>query len=85
MKNPFNLSLFSLWTDYLEFFKQETDTHGMQKTFEDYCLHKDMFPRLFESVFHPIIHVGYGVEFQIPLIFAEGKRLYENILLKNFY
>jgi len=61
-----------MFTDYLEFFEQEIHDKGMQKTFEEYGLHKDMFPRLFGGAFHPIIHVGYGVEFQIPLVFAEG-------------
>jgi len=66
------LSRDDLFTDYLEFFEEEIHDKGMEKTFEEYALHKDMFLRLFSGVFHPIIHVGYGIEFQISLILAEG-------------
>jgi hypothetical protein len=31
-----------------------------------------MLAQLFEGAYHPIIHVGFGVEFEQPSIVAEG-------------
>lgn len=61
-----------MWTDYLTFFDNVIKEDGMQKVFETYTFHPEMFPRLFGGAFHPLIHVGYGVEFQLPIILAEG-------------
>jgi len=44
----------------------------MKKCIEEYCFHREIFPRFLAGVFHNIIHVGYGVEFNIPLLVAEG-------------
>lgn len=44
----------------------------MEKVFNNFAFHPKMFPRLFSGAFHPLIHLGYGVEFQIPAVLAEG-------------
>lgn len=35
----------------------------------------EMVTRLLEGLLHPMIHVGFGVEFTLPGIFAEGNIL----------
>jgi Questin oxidase-like len=35
----------------------------------------EMLNRFLDGLLHPMIHAGYGVEFGIPGIFAEGKLL----------
>ena len=70
-----------LWTDYMNFFEDIVKKDGISKTFETYALHPKMFPRLFGGTFHPIIHVGYGIEFQIPMILAEGN--FSNFMYTN--
>ena len=32
----------------------------------------DLFARVIGGAFHPLIHIGYGLEFDIPGIVAEG-------------
>jgi len=61
-----------MWTDYLTFFDKIVALEGISKAIETYALHPSMFPRLFAGAFHPLIHLGYGVEFQIPIIVSEG-------------
>lgn len=63
----------SLWTDYLKFFDQVIKEDGMEKVFNTFAFHPRMFPKLFTGAFHPLIHLGYGVEFQIPAVLAEGR------------
>lgn len=68
--------MVSLWADYLDFFEKVIKEEGMQKSFEKYVFHPMMFTRLFAGAFHPIIHLGYALEFQIPLILAEGINIF---------
>ena len=46
---------------------------GMGKVFNTFTFHPAMFPKLFTGAFHPLIHLEYGVEFQIPAVLAEGR------------
>jgi len=65
------------------FFDGEVAEKGMVKCIEEYCFHREILPRFLAGVFHNIIHVGYGVEFNIPLLVAEGiamSCLHENYL-----
>lgn len=70
----FSLRIVRLWNDFLEFFDKIVKEEGMEKVFNYYAFHPQLFPRLFGGAFHPVIHLGYGIEFQIPIIVSEGKR-----------
>ena len=77
---------------YLEFFSNKLVTEGLDKTLEDYLYSKDanfgdraeadgsrqqeMFSRFMSGLMHPIIHVGYGLEFGLLGIVAEGTLFY---------
>lgn len=61
-----------MWSDYVDFFDKLVKEEGMEKAINEYAFHPLIFPRLFERAFHPVIHLGYGVEFQIPMIVSEG-------------
>ena len=65
------------YTDYLKFFEGEIDKKGWQNVLNEYVFARDeraddMLVRMFAGFLHPIIHVGFGVEFQQPAIVAEG-------------
>jgi hypothetical protein len=76
---------------YLEFFSNQLVTKGVGKTLEDYIYSKganfndrakmdgyrqpEMFSRFMSGLMHPLIHVGYGLEFGLPGILAEGTSL----------
>lgn len=73
---------------YLEFFSNQLVTRGIDKTLEDYLYSKaanfndraeadgsrqpEMFGRFMSGLMHPLIHVGYGLEFGLLGILAEG-------------
>jgi hypothetical protein len=73
---------------YLEFFSNQLVTRGVDATLEDYLYSKganfndraeangsrqpEMFSRFMSGLMHPLIHVGYGLEFGLPGILAEG-------------
>jgi len=61
-----------LWTDYLNFFDEVVVNDGLDKALITYGMHRLMLPRLVSGALHPLIHVGYGIEFQEPKILAEG-------------
>lgn len=65
------------YTNYLAFFKREIEKKGCEMVINDYCFSRTpnadyMLAQMFEGVFHPLIHLGFGVEFQLPSIVAEG-------------
>jgi hypothetical protein len=78
----------SYYQAYLEFFSNELVTKGVDKTLGNhlYCKdanfnnrveadgsrHPEMFARFMSGLMHPLIHVGYGLEFGLPGILAEG-------------
>ncbi|KAG5634898.1 hypothetical protein H0H81_000397 [Sphagnurus paluster] len=69
---------------YLTFFTNAVREHGIAATIERYVFTEDMnidpsadhnpyvFNRLLGGVFHPMIHVGYGLEFGLPGMVIEG-------------
>lgn len=79
---------------YLEFFSDQLVTKGIDKTFEDYLYSKrvnfndraeadgsrqpEMFSRFMSGLMHPLIHVGYGLEFGLLGIIAEGTPFWVN-------
>ncbi len=65
------------YRDYLEFFRGEIDKNGYEQVINEYCLKgderaDDMLVRLHAGFLHPMIHLGFGVEFQQPAIIAEA-------------
>jgi len=63
--------------DFLIFFQKEMEEKGWQNVINDYVLKgderaDDMLTRLYAGFLHPIIHLGFGIEFQQPAIIAEA-------------
>ncbi|KAF2124120.1 hypothetical protein P153DRAFT_302625 [Dothidotthia symphoricarpi CBS 119687] len=63
--------------DFLVFFKEEIAQKGWQEVLNEYIFGgdqraDDMLVRMFGGVLHPIIHLGFGVEFEQPAIIAEA-------------
>lgn len=63
--------------DFLVFFQGEIDSKGWQNVVNEYLFTRDeraddMLARLFSGFLHPIIHLGFGIEFQQPAIVAEA-------------
>jgi hypothetical protein len=67
----------------LEFFSRETLELGLPGVLEKYIFSRDfnfasdgeplrMLDRFVSSLLHPLIHTGYGYEFGLPGIVAEG-------------
>ncbi|KAL9050863.1 MAG: hypothetical protein Q9162_006371 [Coniocarpon cinnabarinum] len=66
-----------MYSDFLRFFESHIDTHGWVKTCETYLfsgseIAEAMLTRLGAGVLHPWIHLGFGIEFGLPAIVAEG-------------
>ncbi|KAL4985711.1 hypothetical protein BDW68DRAFT_198603 [Aspergillus falconensis] len=65
------------YTNFLHFFQAEIDAKGWRAVLQEYCfsrtpLAEAMFAQLYEGLLHPIIHLGFGIEFEQPSIIAEG-------------
>jgi hypothetical protein len=63
--------------DFLVFFQKEIDAKGWENVLNEYLFAdddraNDMLSRLYAGFLHPIIHLGFGLEFQQPAIMAEG-------------
>ena len=63
--------------DYLVFFQSEIDAKGWPAVINEYCFARDersddMLVRLFSGFLHPLIHLGFGIEFKQPAIIAEA-------------
>lgn len=63
--------------NYLRFFEEEIEAKGWKAVVIEYVFSRTpvaeaMFAQLYEGAYHPIIHVGFGIEFEQPSIVAEG-------------
>ncbi|CAF1507483.1 unnamed protein product [Rotaria sordida] len=62
--------------NYLEFFKKELESekyHGnVEDLIEDYLFNKDYLDLVFNGAYHPFIHLGYALEFQVKIMAVEG-------------
>jgi hypothetical protein len=63
--------------NFLVFFKEEINQNGWQEVLNEYIFKgderaDDMLVRMFGGILHPIIHLGFGVEFEQPAIIAEA-------------
>jgi hypothetical protein len=62
---------------FLEFFKREIAVKGWKEVTLEYVFARtkiadEMLARMYEGAYHPIIHLGLGIEFQQPSIIAEA-------------
>ncbi|KAF7542850.1 hypothetical protein G7Z17_g11224 [Cylindrodendrum hubeiense] len=65
------------YADFLAFFEKEIDEKGWQVVLNEYLFKAgeeadDLLVRMFEGYLHPIIHLGFGVEFAQPAVIAEA-------------
>lgn len=65
------------YRDFLVFFEREIEEKTWQKVLGEYLFARDdraddLLARLYAGFLHPIIHIGFGIEFQQPAIIAEG-------------
>ncbi|KFY31431.1 hypothetical protein V493_01116 [Pseudogymnoascus sp. VKM F-4281 (FW-2241)] len=63
--------------DYMEFFQRELEAKGVEAVVQEYLFSRseiaeDMLARLFGGFLHPLIHLGFGLEFNQPVIVAEA-------------
>ena len=75
----FNKSLGkgSNYHQFLEFFRTEVERKGYEEVVSEYLFNgderaDDMLVRLFGSFYHPLIHLGLGLEFKQPAIVVEA-------------
>ncbi|KAL2801770.1 hypothetical protein BJX63DRAFT_416651 [Aspergillus granulosus] len=65
------------YPNFLEFFQREIDRKGTEAVLSEYMFAEDanaesMMARLFGGLLHPIIHLGFAIEFNQPAIIAEA-------------
>ena len=61
------------YRNFLYFFEREVQAKGWQAVVHEYCfshtpLAETMLAQLFEGAYHPIIHLGFGIEFAAILV-----------------
>ncbi|KAM6493037.1 Protein of unknown function (DUF4243) domain containing protein [Amanita muscaria] len=84
-----HLTKAEYWDAYVKFFEQQVQELGIRDVIEKYVFSREfnfdhklnddeqvrMLDRFVGGLFHPLIHVGYGYEFGLPGIIAEGLAL----------
>lgn len=65
------------YTSYLVFFEREIEKMGWREAIGKHCFGRTrnadaILARMFEGAFHPVIHLGLGIEFEQPSIVAEA-------------
>lgn len=65
------------YTDFLRYFQHEMESKGWQTVVNEYLFTRDeraedLLVRLFGGFMHPLIHLGFGVEFEQPAIMCEA-------------
>ncbi|KAK4512489.1 Karyopherin transporter [Mucor velutinosus] len=60
------------YASFLTFFQYEVEKNGSIDTVRRWVWSGDMLARTVGGAYHPLIHIGYGLEFGIPGIVAEG-------------
>jgi hypothetical protein len=66
------LGKIDAYTSFLTLFQSEIDKHGAVDTVRRWIWSGDFLARTVGGAYHPVIHIGYGLEFGIPGIVAEG-------------
>ena len=72
-----SLGLVARYHTFLEFFKREIAAKDWQSVVQSYVFARTkvadtMLARMYEGAYHPIIHLGLGIEFSQPCIVAEA-------------
>ncbi|KAI9486089.1 MAG: hypothetical protein EXX96DRAFT_30833 [Benjaminiella poitrasii] len=62
----------SSYTSFLNLFRAEIEQHGALETVREWVWSGDMLARTIGGAYHPFIHIGYGLEFDVPAVVAEG-------------
>ena len=76
----------SFYQGYVTFFSNQVSEKGAARTLEEFVFSEkynfqkgrdanaqpEFLARLFDGIVHPLIHVGYGVEFGLKGMFVEG-------------
>jgi hypothetical protein len=81
------------YKNFLQFFRIEIEKSGWQAVVNKFILSNDevaseMLPRVFAGFLHPLIHLGFGVEFEQPAIVAEAlaqAAIHSGWIAKFFY
>ncbi|KAK9438010.1 HypA [Metarhizium brunneum] len=65
------------YTNVLAFFEEQIDQSNWKEVLHRYCFSRTrladtILARMYEGAYHPIIHLGLGVEFEQPSIIAEA-------------
>lgn len=60
------------YTSFLHFYENEIERYGPVDTVRRFVWSGDMLARTVGGAYHPLIHIGYGLEFDIHGIIAEG-------------
>ncbi|CRG87360.1 hypothetical protein PISL3812_04377 [Talaromyces islandicus] len=65
------------YSSFLVYFQQEIDAKGVPSVLQEHLFAEDehaddMLTRMFAGLIHPIIHLGFGIEFNQPAIIAQG-------------
>jgi hypothetical protein len=71
------LGIMKHYRAFLLFFQKELEIKSVDTVINEYLFAgdekaEDMLVRLHEAFLHPLIHFGFGIEFQQPAILAEG-------------
>ena len=69
--------VFDQYTNVLRFMEQEINRVGWKAVVHKYCFSRTkladiILSRMYEGAYHPIIHLGLGIEFEQPSIIAEA-------------
>lgn len=65
------------YNNFLELFKREMQQKGLEAVLQEYLFARDeraedMLHRTYAGFMHPLIHIGFGLEFHQPALIAEG-------------
>ncbi|KAI9763559.1 MAG: hypothetical protein M1840_000421 [Geoglossum simile] len=80
-------------SDFQVFFQKEIERLGWEEALQEYAFKgdegaDDMLVRLYMGFLHPIIHLGFGIEFKQPAVIAQAlaqAAVHENWLGPFFY
>ena len=72
-----NIGTISQYSTFLTFFQGEISEYGWKETVIKYLfsrtkLSEKMLVQMYEGAYHPVIHLGFGIEFEQPTIIAEA-------------
>ena len=67
-----HIGVDKFYPNYLEFFQDRISKNGVPNTILSYALDETALPSFVSGAVHPLIHTGFGVEFGINDVVAEG-------------